>query len=156
MEALTVSQAFSIAPPRSTAVLCLKGPGGSTDLITAEWFTWLNIRRQPMISFSMMRTASLGLNLENDDELFLAFPPHQEAALYSAGIRTAQAGQEKKLPEGISLCALPGASVQVPSGSLVVLKCTLAGAYNYPFKKVRIFNCNLEEAQGEIDPDTEP
>ncbi|MBQ1492753.1 MAG: hypothetical protein IIZ39_12415 [Blautia sp.] len=34
----------------------------------------------------------------------------------------------------------------IPKGTTVVLLCTLAGAYNYPFKKVRIFNCNLEQA----------
>ena len=42
--------------------------------------------------------------------------------------------------------SLPAA---VPVGSAVALSCTLDGAYNYPFKNIRIFNCNLEDALGE-------
>ena len=34
----------------------------------------------------------------------------------------------------------------VPAQTEVILRCTLFGAYNYPFKKTRIFNCNLEKA----------
>ena len=154
MESLTASQAFSMAPPRSAAVLCLKGPDGSTDLITTEWFTWLNLKRQPMISFSMVRSASLGLDLKTDDALVLAFPPRQEAEKYRAGVRTARDGQDKPLP--VEVCSLPDVCVQVPADSEVLLKCTLAGAYNYPFKKVRIFNCNLEEALGEPESEREP
>ena len=49
MNSITVSQAFSNAPPRSAAVLCVKGDGGSTDLLLTDWFTWLNMKRNPMI-----------------------------------------------------------------------------------------------------------
>ncbi|MEI3427681.1 MAG: hypothetical protein V8Q82_00260 [Christensenellales bacterium] len=36
-----------------------------------------------------------------------------------------------------------GLPVILPAGTEIVLRCTLARAYNYPFKKVRIFNCNF-------------
>ena len=148
MKEISVSEAFSEAPPRSPAVLCLKGPGGSTDIILTEWFTWLNIKRQPMISFSMARNASLGLNLSEGDPLVLAFPPVQDALQYRQGIRTAAEGERKDLPRWVHPAPVPGLPVLVPAESTLVLSCTLAGAYNYPFKKVRIFNCNLERALG--------
>ena len=156
MQPITPSQAFGIAPPRRPAVLCIKGPDGSTDMIKTEWFTWLNMKRQPMISFSMMRSASLGLNLKVGDALCLAFPPVEEAMLYRNGVRTAYDGKEKTLPEGVVPAQIGGVPVLVPQGSEAVLRCELAGAYNYPFKKVRIFNCNLEEALGnEMEDDEE-
>ena len=51
----------------------------------------------------------------------------------------------------MSPLSLPNVPLPVPGGSEVVLLCTLAGAYNYPFKKVRIFNCNLDKALGNRD-----
>ena len=151
MNPISVSEAFGSAPPRSPAVLCLKGPDGATDMILTDWFTWLNIRRNPMISFSMPKNSSLGLNLKEGDAFALAFPLADEALKYKQGVRTAAQGQEKKLPDGVEPIAVDGLDVRVPKGSEVVLRCTLAGAYNYPFKKVRIFNCNLEEALGNIE-----
>lgn len=155
MNPITVTEAFSNAPPRSPCVLCLKGPEGATDMILTDWFTWLNIKRNPMISFSMPRNASLGAGLKEGDAFVLAFPLTKEALKYKQGVRTAAAGQEKALPEGVEPVALEGVPVLVPKGSEVVLRCTLAGAYNYPFKKVRIFNCNLEEALGELKSELE-
>ena len=46
---LSPSEAFQIAVPRRPAVLCLKR-GEETQLIAVSWFTWLNMRNQPMIS----------------------------------------------------------------------------------------------------------
>lgn len=157
MKTITVSEAFSNAPPRSRAVLCLRGPEGATDMILTEWFTWLNIRRNPMISFSMLRNASLGMNLKEGDAFALAFPPIDEAQAYRQGVRTAAEGKEKQLPKGVEPVPAEGLPMLIPRGSEVVLRCSLAGAYNYPFKKVRIFNCNLEEALGgaEILPSAE-
>ena len=40
LNTITVSEAFSNAPPRSPAVLCLKGSDGATDMILADWFTY--------------------------------------------------------------------------------------------------------------------
>ena len=152
MKTISVSEAFCSAPPRRPAVLCLKGPRGSTDMILTEWFNWLNFKRQPMISYSMFRSASLGVDLKPGDALVLAFPPVEEAQRYRQGVRTAASGQEKELPEGVHPAAVPGVPVSVPEGREVALCCTLAGAYNYPFKKVRIFNCNLEKALGREEP----
>ena len=148
MKTITVNEAFGNAPPRSAAVLCLRGPDGSSDMILVEWFTWLNVKRQPMISYSMSRGASLGLSLQEGDPLILAFPPRKVALRYASGIRTAGEGAEKQLPDGIHPSRTDGLEAEIPEESEVVLRCTLAGAYNYPFKKVRIFNCNLEEALG--------
>lgn len=147
MKSMSVTEAFGAAPPRSAAVLCVAGPNGSSDLILTDWFTWLNIKRQPMISFSMPRNASLGLDIQNGDRLVLAFPPLETAKKYRQGVRTAAQGQEKMLPEGVHLCALKDSPILIPAESETALQCTLENAYNFfPFKKVRIFNCNLEEA----------
>ena len=153
MQPIPVSEACGIAPPRRPAVLCLPGPDGSTDLIATQWFTWLNLKRNPMLSYALERSANLGLNVETDGVLYLAFPPVKDALIYQKGVRTASVGQEKKLPKGAVPCKLPGVPVEVPQGSELVLRCTLAGAYNYPFKKARICNCNLEEAWKEDPPD---
>ncbi|MCQ2454242.1 MAG: hypothetical protein MJ136_06840 [Clostridia bacterium] len=82
MKTISVSEAFALAPPRRPAVLCIKGPNGSTDMIMTSWFNWLNIKRQPMISYAMERTRSLGLNAAEMDELYLAFPPVNDALRY--------------------------------------------------------------------------
>ena len=149
MNTLTPSQAFGVAPPRRPAVLCVKGPDGSTDMITTQWFNWLNFKRNPMIAYAMETTAGLGLNVDEGSEVWLAFPPVREAARFRAGIRTAAAGKEKQLPPGIEAVTVPGVPVLAPARSEAVLHCTIAGHYKYPFKKVRIFNCNLEEALGD-------
>ena len=151
MKSLTVSQAFGIAPPRRPAVLCVKGPDGSTDLIMTQWFNWLNIKRNPMITYAMETTASLGLNVKDNDTVYLAFPPVRDALLYKAGIRTAYDGKDKRLPQGILPVSVPGVPVLVPEGSEAILRCEIAGSYKYPFKKVRIYNCNLAQALGETD-----
>ncbi len=146
MQPYSLREIFAIAAPRRAAVLCLPGPNGSTDMILTQWFTWLNIKRQPMLTYAMERAASLGLNVTNGGTLYLAFPPTTEALKYRAGVRTAEAGQEKELPDGVAAARFEGLPIEAPAGSEIILRCTLANAYNYPFKKVRIFNCNLEEA----------
>ena len=75
MNTITVSEAFGNAPPRSAAVLCLKVAGGGSDLQMTEWFTWLNIKRNPMISFSLSRGSEISKRLQEGDSLILAFPP---------------------------------------------------------------------------------
>ena len=142
MNTITVSEAFGNAPPRSAAVLCLKGAGGGSDLQMTEWFTWLNIKRNPMISFSLSRGSEISKRLQEGDSLILAFPPLKEAKAYKDAVHTDPAPDES-----VETASVGG--ISVPRGSEVVLRCTLAGAYNYPFKKVRIFNCNLEEALGQ-------
>ena len=148
MRTITVSEAFANAPPRSAAVLCMKGEKGRTDMLLTEWFTWLNIRRNPMISFSLSRNAEIGKRLQEGSSFVLAFPPPAEAKRYrepvsadADGVGQTSAGKTETVLED-------GMDVRTPKGSEVLLRCTLAGAYNYPFKKVRIFNCNLEEARG--------
>ena len=79
MNSITVSEAFSNAPPRSAAVLCVKGERGRTDLMLTEWFTWLNMKRNPMISFSLPRSAEPGKRLQEGDSFVLAFPLLAEA-----------------------------------------------------------------------------
>ncbi len=143
MNTITISEAFSNAPPRSAAVLCVSRNGGSTDLQMTEWFTWLNIKRNPMISFSLPRGNEIGKRLQEGDSLVLAFPPLKEAKQYRDMVHADHTSEEDA-----GTIAVAGISVRVPGGSEVLLRCTLAGAYNYPFKKVRIFNCNLEEALG--------
>lgn len=135
---VTVSAAFSNAPPRSPCVLCARDTHGGAYLILTEWFTWLNMTRNPMLSFSMPRGA---VELREGDGFTLAFPSAEEALLFKHAVKM-EAGAP--LPAGtVELASLP-----IPRGSVVALRCTLAGAYNYPFKKVRIFNCNLEDAFG--------
>ncbi len=151
MDVLSVNQAFGMAPPRRPAVLCIAGPDGSTDMIMTQWFNWLNLKHNPMISFAMETTLSLGQNVKNSDTVYLAFPPVKEALLYKAGIRTAYQGKTKTLPDGIVPTVLPEVPVLVPQGSEVILRCTVEGSYKYPFKKVRIYNCNLEEARGKSE-----
>lgn len=142
MNTISVSDAFSNAPPRSAAVLCVKREKGRTDMQLAEWFTWLNIKRNPMLSFSLSRANLIGARLKEGDSFVLAFPPLEEAKRYR---QLVSADGDTKEPEVTSADGL-----WVPKGSEVLLLCTLAGAYNYPFKKVRIFNCNLEEAKGDF------
>lgn len=142
---ISVSQAFSEAPPRSPAVVCFRGPEGSADMIAATWFTWLNIKRQPMLSFSLNRETGLSA-LETDDVLYLAFPPAEDITPYAAGVRTAAPGREKPLPDGVRVAKFQDIPLPLPESARIILRCRLAGAYNYPFKKVRIYNCDLEEA----------
>ena len=77
-----------------------------------------------------------------------AVTPAEEVLRYRQPVRAEQ-GTEP--PVGTVSAELDGLTIPVPKGSEVLLHCTLAGAYNYPFKKVRIFNCNLEEARGISD-----
>ena len=140
---MTASEAFQIAVPRSPAVLCL-ARGAETELIAVEWFTWLNLTHQPMISFSMQRSARYGLDLKDGDALYLAFPPTKEVAQFKAGLSASSTAIQDGSSDAPTVC--PCGDILVPSGSEIVLKCTLSRAYNFPFKKVRIFNCNFEEA----------
>ena len=137
---IAIEKAFQIAPPQRPAVLCVKR-GNATEMIALDWFTWLNLRTQPMISYAMKRTVNMGLDLEADDTLYLAFPAPADVEKYADGILALPEAQEEGDVRPISADNLP---VMIPEGSDVVLHCTLARAYNYPFKKVRIFNCNLE------------
>ena len=140
MKPISITEAFGGAPPRSACVLCMKGPQGGADLIMTEWFTWLNIKRNPMLSFSLPRGIDFGKDLREGDAFVLAFPPLETAERYKQGIRLSADNKPAPAAEGLP--------IPVPGGTQVALCCTLAGAYNYPFKKVRIFNCNLEEAYG--------
>ena len=142
MKTISPLEAFGVAAPRRPAVLCVPRPGG-TDMITTQWFNWLNMKRQPMLTYAMDRKAPLGADLKPGDELYLAFPSNETALKYREGCR---AGGPEPLPEGPEPRSVPGIGALVPAGAEVVLRCTLFGAYNYPFKKTRIFNCNLEKA----------
>ena len=148
MKTITIAQAFGNAPPRSAAVLCVKGTDSCTDMVRTDWFTWLNIKRNPMISFALPRSSALGARLQTGDSFALAIPPPKEAEHYQQPISVEAAGAERdsaQEPETMAVKSLP---VRVPKGTEVLLWCTLSGAYNYPFKKVRIFHCNLEESLG--------
>ena len=139
MNPISAADAFGNAPPRSPCVLCMKTARGFTVQLT-EWFTWLNFRRNPMLSFSMPRGGEAA-DLREGDRFVLAFPPAEEALRFRVPVHAAHGAE---LPAG----TVTAEGFPVPKGSEVLLCCTLAGAYNYPFKKVRIFNCNLEEAFG--------
>ncbi len=151
MITITVSEAFGNAPPRSAAVLCVKGNDGRTNLMLADWFTWLNIKRNPMISFSLPRGAEMGKSLREGDAFVLAFPPLKEAKRYREGVSAGEEETGENVGREPETVREDGMDVRTPKGSAVLLRCTLAGAYNYPFKKVRIFNCNLEEARGSTE-----
>ena len=166
MKTISVSEAFGNAPPRSAAVVCMQGTGGATDMMLADWFTWLNIKRNPMISFSLPRKADMAARLQEGDSFVLAFPRLTEARRYEHAVSAeANCSEEDCAEVGLSktdcsvqpsgnvpeTTAVKGLSVRVPRGSQVLLRGTIAGAYNYPFKKVRIFNCNLEEALGSTE-----
>lgn len=138
---LSPYEAFEIAAPRRPAVLCIKR-GEATEMIATDWFTWLNMKNQPMISYAMQRSAAMGMDLRADDELYLAFPAMQDVEKYEKGI-LAKPGEQSDAVRVVSAQGLP---VMIPAGCDVVIKCTLHRAYNYPFKKVRIFNCNFEDA----------
>ena len=148
MNPISVTDAFGNAPPRSPCVLCMKTAQGYTLQLT-EWFTWLNIRRNPMISFSLPRSAELSKTLREGDYFVLAFPRLEEAKRYREPILADAPAQDED--QETETVLEDGLDVRTPAGSEVLLRCTLAGAYNYPFKKVRIFNCNLEEARGISD-----
>ena len=145
MNSISVTDAFGNAPPRSPCVLCVPKPVGGTDMVLVESFSWLNIKRNTMLCFSLLRDAPFGRDLREGEPFVLAFPPENLARGYKQGLRLTAEDLEKK-PGFLKPDALPAA---IPRGSAVALSCTLAGAYNYPFKKVRIFNCNLEDALGE-------
>lgn len=139
---LSAIEAFNIALPRRPAVLCIARTD-STDMIAVSWFTWLNMKRQPMLSFALERNSKLGLDIDSGDELYLLFAAAKEVEKYKNGIKASN-NTDNNLPAiPISTHALP---IKIPASSDIALRCTLAGAYNYPFKKVRIFNCNFEEA----------
>lgn len=140
---LSPSEAFELAVPRRPAVLCIKR-GETTEMIATDWFTWLNMRNQPMLSYSMQRSAAMGLDLDSDDELYLAFPSVKEVEKYRNGLRAIPGEQPAAGGTAQPVCA-KGLPVMIPAGCDIVLKCTLHRAYNYPFKKVRIFNCNFED-----------
>lgn len=112
-----------------------------------EWFSWLNTVRQPMITYSMFRDAKMGLDLRDEDPLVLAFPPAKESSKYKDGIHvTDEPDGEQTLPNGIKVMKPDELKVFIPADSQIVLACSLSHAYNYPFKKVRIFNCDLDAA----------
>lgn len=131
---LSPSEAFQIAVPRRPAVLCLKR-GEETQLIAVNWFTWLNMRNQPMISYAMERSAVMGLDLQENDELYLAFPEPRAVEGFKAGLhaRPAPEGQEDETDSRVT--NQYGLPVILRAGTELVLRCTLARAYNYPFKK---------------------
>ena len=52
MNTISILDAFGNAPPRSPCVLCVPNPLGGTDMILTEWFSWLNIKRNPMLSLA--------------------------------------------------------------------------------------------------------
>lgn len=145
MKTITEREAFCIAVPRRPAVLCLPHPDGGTDMIMTEWFNWLNMVRQPMISIAMNRGAGVVAELKEGREFYLAFPPVKAALKYKEGVRIPSGGAPS-LPEGVEPGIASGIPAQVPMGSEVVLRCAVFNAYNYPFKKIRIFNCNLDKA----------
>lgn len=132
MVKITVSESFGFVPPRRPAVLCIRRSDGGTDLVSTQWFTWLNLTRQPMISYSMERSSVLGLNVSSGDEIYLAYPPEKQAHLYSAGVSKPAAD-----------AAAGEFPVVLPANCEVLFHCRIQHAYNYPFKKVRIFNCDL-------------
>ena len=143
MNPISVTDAFGLAPPRSPCVLCMKTAQGFMIQLT-EWFTWLNLKHNPMLSFSMPRGGEAA-ELREGDVLLLSFPPEEEALRFRLPVYVIP---DTELPAGTIMAGTGGFHVPIPKGSETVLDCTLSGAYNYPFKKVRIFNCNLELALG--------
>ncbi len=146
MKEISVSEAFSNAPPRGAAVLCKRAGDGGTDMILCEWFTWLNMKRQPMLSFSLARSAGYGLDLQLGDTFVLAFPGNRIALPYEKGIHVPAGGDAAAPDGGTAPVCVKHIAERLPALSGVILRCTLAGAYNYPFRKVRIFNADLDSA----------
>ncbi len=143
---LSPSEAFQTAVPHRPAVLCIKR-GEETQLISVSWFTWLNMRNQPMISYAMERSAAMGLDLESGDELYLAFPDSHSVSNFKSGLRARPRPDDAEDEADSRVMTHPALPVILPAGTEIVLRCTLSRAYNFPFKKVRIFNCNYEDGQ---------
>ena len=152
MITITVSEAFGNAPPRSAAVLCVKGNDGRTNLMLADWFTWLNIKRNPMISFSLPRGAEIGKSLREGDAFVLAFPPLKEAKRYQAGVSAGaeetgeNAGREPVSLHGLGLArddkvnkVFVFPDIALEPGGFALVYCdgaasaTLAGELHAPF-----------------------
>lgn len=134
MKELSVKEAFSAVPPRSAGVLCVQAEDGGTDVIALKWFTWLNIRHNPMLSFALDSGAEPGKRLEHGDKLYLFFAEEKKTEDYA---------EPRRLPGPESPGEWP---VRFPDGMRVAFSCTLENKYKYPFKKVRIFNCDLDAA----------
>lgn len=135
MKKVSISYAFSAAPPRRPGVVCFPTQGKTLWKATL-WFTWLNMKHQPMLSFALERNS--GVNLRTEDVFLLAFPPVAETEKYKELVQPEE--------EQGNVLAMEETCALVPQNSEVILRCTVSHAYNYPFKNVRIFNCNLEEA----------
>ena len=146
MRSISVSEAFANAPPRRPAVLCLPGKDGSTDLIATQWFSWLNIKHNPMLSFALELIPGFEKRPGIGDRLYLAFPPMGEVQYYKDGVHISAEGKSTEQKPDLALVTMPGIPVSIPENSEIILCCTLAGSYRDPFKKVRICNCDLEEA----------
>ena len=146
MKTISAEEAFAACPPSSHPVLCRAISSDRTELILLPWFTWLNTKRQPMLSFSLERTSPVCSDLKRGDTFYLAFLPDEIALNYREGYRTAEKGVLKRLPESVELMQPEEMPLQVPAETRYLFRCGLSHAYNYPFSKTRIFNCDLSEA----------
>jgi len=125
LEEVSIQESFSRSQPGSSAVLCIKRNSSETEMVAVDWFSWLNMRHQPMLSCAVKKDALSGVKLSADDELILAVVP-------GAGPETDRNGAQ-----------LDDLSMRVPRNATLIFQCTVFGQYNYPFKKVRIINLNL-------------
>ena len=132
MNEIPIMQAFSLAPPRSFPTLFLTRRDGRPDRIAVDWFNWLNMKRQPMLTFAVDKNIGKEIALNEDEKFALVFPSQDPAA-------PRETKQTVRIPD------FPEAG---PDNAGAVLICTLSNAYNVPFGKARIFNCNLETAWG--------
>ena len=134
MKELTVTEIFSVAPPRTSTLLCLPAKDGGTDVLALPWFTWLNTKHNPMLCFSLPAKDETGNGLAAEQTLYLGFLEAEKARAYEAPMH---------LPAGEAAAPLP---VAFPEGTRACIRCTLFRKFKYPCQQVRLFNCNFEKA----------
>ena len=146
MKQISLPQASRLTSPNPVTVVCTEKPGGSTNLATVSWWTYLSFNPN-MIAYAMAKTSYSGEMVRNNRKVILTIPGAEIAdAVMGCGSTTGR-DTDKAAKFDIALTNVEGSSIQIPVHSRVAIVCSLKEYHEVGDHYLYI--CDVEQVYGD-------
>ncbi|MBD5460740.1 MAG: flavin reductase family protein [Lachnospiraceae bacterium] len=145
MEKINLPKASNLTSPNPVTIVCTQKPGGSTNLATVSWWTYLSYN-PGMIAYAMAKTSYSGEMVRSNKKVILSIPGAQIAdEVMGCGMCTGR-NTDKIAKFGIEMQEVPDSEIQIPLHSRVAIQCSLKEFVETGDHYLYI--CNVEQVYG--------
>lgn len=146
MKKINLPQAAMLTSPNPVTLVCTQKPGGSTNLATVSWWSYLSFNPN-MIAYAMAKTSYSGEMVRNNQKVIVTIPGAEIAdAVMGCGSTTGR-DTDKAAKFGIELVEMEGSDIKIPAHSRVAIECSLKEYHEVGDHYLYI--CDVEQVYGD-------